>query len=1086
MINLKTVLRTRLLACCLGLVIPVFANADDTEIYFAQATADNSENRVVANVMIMLDTSGSMRFCKDDPNASGYGYDAPWCSDADERRINLLQDALDELLDSVSPSVRIGIGRFNYSISSSGTGTGQQGGRILVPVTELNASTKALIRSQISTLNDAGEGTGDGLPARAQPVGDTPTARAYSEAARYMMGMTPNYGEDVGQDSVCALEEEVETNCRDEVIYGDAYPVSECNMSSNEYLCERGDWQDLPDWEVCDLRDSSNCRTKSGNYSNSWTDWSPDHFCNRQQSWCERKGPSGRREYRQRIFQTKQYLRRDPTGETQRVCDREMQCTQPLTIVENGRYATPINSANQCESNHIILFTDGAPSSTDKPGSLGFVNCDGESSYSCQRRIARYLNDPTNPMSRPVYTHNIGLYMGDNESSMRSVSEAGAGQTSNADSADELVQAFLSNLDLIDEQAKSISAPGVAVNTMNRFQHLDQLYYSVFQPFESSYWEGNLKRYSLVDGEIHGANGAAIDSDTGYFSQGSRSVWSGVVDGPDVTKGGAREHVGTRKLFYTDADGDLERLVWSSAPDNTFFGLGANATSAQRSALLKELGTMWGDPLHSVPVMVNYGESADNNHVFVSTNGGMLHAIDTETGEESFAFMPYEIISQAPRYTVNRPSLREDNTRQTYGLDGSWVAWRQGGRNSLDAPEAVYLYGGMRRGGRNYYALDVTDPTDPEMLWQVSNGSEDLAGLGQTWSTPTLTSVPDGSGSAVPILVIGGGYSPEDHDNGAARSDGDQMGNMVYFLNAESGEVVWSAGGRDDAIETVNAMKWAVPSSIAVVDIDFDGIADHMYFGDLGGQVFRISIKNDGNHVVDRIASLGGSSGNTRRRFYEAPAVGLVNANTGNELYVVIGSGYRAHPLDETATDGVFVIRDRTALNSGVSQSLATTANLTNVTAGGLPLSSDRGWFYTFSESGEKALASPVIFNGRILFTTYAPTANDESDNVCAVRFGASYLHTINLMTARPAALSDDLPAPTSRSQKLDQSTPAPTPTLLVDDEGRVITIVGTEVVGAGDLGDPRLRKRRWMQLPPDEANTIREEHSVQDTEGGE
>ena len=41
-------------------------------------------------------------------------------------------------------------------------------------------------------------------------------------------------------------------------------------------------------------------------------------------------------------------------------------------------------------------------------------------------------------------------------------------------------------------------------------------------------------------------------------------------------------------------------------------------------------------------------------------------------------------------------------------------------------------------------------------------------------------------------------------------------------------------------------------------------------------------------------------------------------------------------------------------------------------------------------------------------------------------------------------------------------------------------------VVGEGALGDPRLRKRRWMQLPPDEANTIREEHSVQDTEGGE
>jgi type IV pilus assembly protein PilY1 len=177
---------------------------------------------------------------------------------------------------------------------------------------------------------------------------------------------------------------------------------------------------------------------------------------------------------------------------------------------------------------------------------------------------------------------------------------------------------------------------------------------------------------------------------------------------------------------------------------------------------------------------------------------------------------------------------------------------------------------------------------------------------------------------------------------------------------------------------------------------------------------------------------------------------------------------------------------DRTALNRSATQAEATISNLTNVTAGGTPLTTQRGWYYTFAETGEKALASPIIFNNRILFTTYAPTVDQEYDNPCAVRYGRSYLHTVNLLTARPAALSDDLPTPTSRSQALEQSTPAPTPTLLVDDEGRVITIVGTEVVGEGALGDPRLRKRRWMQLPPDEANTIREEHSVQDTEGGE
>lgn len=1066
---IKKTVSSRLLACCFGALLPTLVQADDTEIYFAQANADNSQNQTVANVMIMLDTSGSMRFCEE--SLGGSGYDADWCSDASNRRINLLQNALDELLDSVSPAVRIGLARFNYNApnSSSGSGgTGQLGGRIIVPVTALDSDTKALIRSHVGALNDAGENSSH-PNANAQPVGDTPTARAYSEVARYMMGMPPNYhSSNGGQNAVCALEEQVETNCREEIVYGDPYSVDSCDINSSQYICSRTGWKDLPDWQTCDLS-SPDCQTRSD--WRGWTDYSRSRSCNTSRYWCQESW--GR--YRQRIFQTAEYLRQDPTGATRRVCDVENQCTKPLEIVRNGSFVSPINSMNQCETNHVILFTDGAPSSNDKPSNVGVVNCNGADSYSCQRAIASYLNNPGNARSRPVYTHNIGLYMGDNEENMRSVSDAGAGQTSNADSAEALVEAFLDNLDLIDEQARSLSAPGVAVNAMNRFQHLDQLYYSVFQPFESSYWDGNLKRYKLVDGEIHGANGGAIDPATGYFHDGSRSIWSDVTDGPDVTKGGAREQVGSRRLFYTDAGNTLRRMNWESTdtPSNTFLGLSATATAERRAALMAELQVMWGDPLHSVPVMVNYGEDEENNYVFVSNNGGMLHGIDTKTGEETFAFMPYEFISQADKYTVNRQPLGANNKRQTYGLDGSWVAWRKSGDTAMDAPEAVYIYGGMRRGGRSYYALDVTDPDSPSMLWRVSNENSAYARLGQTWSTPTLTSAPISEEVTSPILVVGGGYSPVDHDDGAALSGVDQMGNAVYFIDAQSGEKLWSASASSGADATVSEMKWAIPSSVAVVDMDFDGVADHMYFGDMAGQIFRIDIKADGNHSVVRIADLGGS-GADRTRFYEAPAVGYVRENGENHLYVTIGSGYRAHPLDELTNDGFFVIKDDSALEAK-STTVARRTNLTNVTAGGLPATDDRGWYYTFDRTGEKALASPVIFDGRILFTTYAPTPDEEDDNPCAVRFGRSYLHTVNLMTAQPAALSDELPSPAERSQELDQSTPAPTPTLIVDADGRVITIVGTEVVGEGDLGDPRLRKRRWMQLTPDDANNIRQ-----------
>ncbi|SDS65535.1 type IV pilus assembly protein PilY1 [Halopseudomonas litoralis] len=1073
------------------LCLSSLAYADDTEIYFAQANADNEENRSVANVLIMIDTSGSMRFCQNELSTSGHN--ATWCSNAQNRRINILQNALDQLLDSVSPSIRLGIGRYNYRTSSS---SGQRGGRILVPVTELNNDTRTLIRSQLETLNGAGNNSSGG--ANAQPVGDTPTARAFSEAARYMMGMAPVFGSTANgqQPSVCAAEEEVETNCRDVVVYGDPSTVDFCDITSNEYQCIRGTYQNLPDWQFCDLN-SDDCRLR-----NSWTSWTWNESCDHTLSWCDRRERGlfiRYYEYQHQRFEQRRYTQRIPTGAIERVCSRDVQCTAPLTIIENNHYVSPMNLNNQCETNHIILFTDGAPSPNDQPGLDDVVssNCvaNNTGSYTCQTRIASYLNSTSNAKGREVFTHNIGLYMGNNEANMKAVSDAGAGSTANADNAEQLIAAFLANLDLIDEQARSISAPGVAVNTQSRFQHLDELFYSAFQPAESSYWEGNLKKYKWsaeedadgnVEGEIQGVGGSnAIDPDTGYFRDGARSFWSNEVDGNDVTKGGARVNIpAERRLFYTsEVEGNISQLTWTntSTPANTLLGLEPDDETA-RTAVFQRLKTMWADPLHSVPVIVNYNDDDPYANVaFISTNGGMLHAIDTKTGTEKFAFMPYEFLSQAERYTTDRPGLL-GNKRQTYGLDGSWVAWQR----SAEQDGKVYLYGGMRRGGQHYYALDVTDPEQPKMLWQISPESSGFAKLGQTWSTPTLTQVWTG-GEAVPALVFGGGYSPLDHDDYASRSTEDQMGNGIYIVNAVSGDLLWSAGGDDNFTSTVADMKWAIPSSIAVVDKNFDGVADHLYFGDLGGQVFRADLpgSDDGSVQIVRIADLGGASGASQRRFYEAPAVAYDRVGGEEALYVAISSGYRAHPLNETAKDGIFIIRDQAAMQGG-GNTLATVNNMTNVVSSSA--ANNVGWYYLFSEdspdrSGEKAMSSPVIFDGKILQSTYAPTRQDDDDNPCAVRYGAAFLHTIDLRTGAPAALTGEAPA--NRSRGLDQSTPPPTPSLLVDEEGNLITVIGTEPTDPGNFGNPDLRRHRWMQLPRNEANTIKAGASGGNTEEG-
>src|SRR5690606_20829408 len=150
---------------------------------------------------------------------------------------------------------------------------------------------------------------------------------------------------------------------------------------------------------------------------------------------------------------------------------------------------------------------------------------------------------------------------------------------------------------------------------------------------------------------------------------------------------------------------------------------------------------LYGAPIHSSPVVVNYTSTREvsgvrqplavddqDNLVFVSTNDGKLYAVDGATGDEKLAFVPGTFLQRA---ADGGPSMVEryyDAVRDRlpgdfiYGLDSTWTVWRQdvnrdGNITSSNSNDFVYLFGGMRRGGRNYYGLDMTEANDdtPQM-----------------------------------------------------------------------------------------------------------------------------------------------------------------------------------------------------------------------------------------------------------------------------------------------------------------------------------------------------------------------------------
>jgi type IV pilus assembly protein PilY1 len=1036
--------------------------AEDIEVYYSEVLSDDSVNKNVANVMIMLDTSGSMRNCE-----TGSG--SNWCTGSNwtERRINLLHDAMEGILDGVDENVKIGLGRFNSS---------SDGGYIMLPVMPVNERTRDYYHDALDAINPS---RNTRYPSGGMPEGGTPTSLAYEEMAQYMLGGSRGayYGSDGGQYCV---KDEYEEQCSTSTEYSGSEVVEYCDVNEAGCTVELGTWQELGSDESC--VEDANCFIDW----NDW-EWNIGNPCSSSTAAvCEtsRWGVF----YREGTYyqRTNVYTQGTVATETQ-YCEmvKTGDCAEYVQITSGSDYDSPIVQANQCESNHIILFTDGAPSGDD-PGDVDLVSCNNNS-YNCQARIATHLNREGNSAGREIKTHNIGLYMSaDTLANMQSVSTPGGGGTYNSDNADSLLLAFKQTLDLIADEANTMVSPGVAVSQSQRFQHLDEMYFSLFKPIQSSFWQGNLKRYRLNvsdgDAEFYDVNGSnAMDGIA--FSSGARSWWSRTTDGSDVLLGGARDRLGvtSRRLFYSPSPGGELQQFNIENFENSQLLLPDDASNAIRENVERELLTMWGDPLHSRPIMVNYGgrtsgnEFIEDNIVFVSTNAGMLHAIDTRNGDEKFAFMPYEIISKASSYTVNRLPLLNGNKRQTYGLDGSWTAWRQRGATLESAPSKVMIYGGMRRGGNSYYALDVTTISSPELAWQITGGAGDFVDLGQTWSTPKVSRFPDGDGGSVPVVIFGGGYSPADHDDYAARKTQDAKGNAIYVVNADTGELVWSAGSRSGNVTTnVPTMTHSIPGSVAVADTDSDGVADHLYFADLGGQLFRADIGKSGSssHSVKRLAALGGS-GENHRRFYEQPTVAYVRDGAFSSYYVTLSSGYRAHPLDTGTQDALFVLRDQEPFGGG-ARTAATVADLSDVSSDGEVDPSDRGWYFNLDKGeGEKALSSPAVFNSEILFTTYSPNAETDGDaDPCSVTYGQSYLYRVNLKTGqryRYTLLQPGLP---------------PGVTVLLGEDGEPAIVVGTEAVSgeanppAPGIPDPvplrDLRHGRWMQLTPDAAGAIK------------
>ena len=738
---------------------------------------------------------------------------------------------------------------------------------------------------------------------------------------------------------------------------------------------------------------------------------------------------------------------------------------------------SPIESS--CQPNYMVLMTDGqanhdstsiAKTVINNAQNLIGITCPqrdsadrnfGANGETCGVEIAKWLNttDQSSNLDGKnlVTVHTVGFALQTDASAKQFLSDiatAGGGKSYTADNANELANAFDSIIQealATDTSFVNSSAP---VNSFNRADNLDQLYYALFRPSKTDRWEGNLKRYRLkTEGDtatiVDADDTPAIDKNTGFFKNNARSFWSGTRDGSDVAKGGAAEQLpapGSRNLFTSIGD-NLQSLAASNTNiTKTMLG-DARMSDSTRTQLLNYIRgydpannnavrNALGDPIHSSPALVTYSchTMADGQciepevNAIMGTNEGFIHSFNARTGEEDFAFIPQELLGNIKQLQTNAVSM---GSNRPYGMDNPVTLWANDSNNDgviNGNGEFVYAYATMGRGGNNIYALDITNKKNPKLLWQIKGGSKDFESLGQTWSAPAKTRIKVGS-TIRDVLIFAGGYDPEQEaqsqNNSSSIYRADSQGNSIYIVDAKTGDKIWSAGNGSSYNANLRKMIYSIPSSVRVIDLDEglradpERLADQFFVGDMGGQIWRFFINNGssgsalvtpgGSNGDGVFASIGGNTPANARRFYNEPDVALLNLNGTLTLTVNIGSGYRGHPLNEYITDRFYSFRT-TALFKDNTQTTLRESDLydatTDLDGSGNFDNANTGWYITLTNSGEKVLSSALTAGGNVYFNTYEP---ELSTAACSASVGVNRSYAVSLKNATPARYTTNL-----------------------------------------------------------------------------
>ncbi len=432
-------------------------------------------------------------------------------------------------------------------------------------------------------------------------------------------------------------------------------------------------------------------------------------------------------------------------------------------------------------------------------------------------------------------------------------------------------------------------------------------------------------------------------------------------------------------------------------------------TAPETTAPYRTRAYVLGDPVNATPAFVKTPQFSFTDAVtptyaaykiaqasrtpvlYIAANDGMLHALNGDSGQEIWAYVPRIVMPG-----LHRLATANWGATHRFSVDGSpsvMDVFIGGGWKTV-------LVAGLNSGGRGYYALDVTDPATPKVLWELCSDATICAisdpDVGFTYGNPVISKrASDGRW----VAFVTSGMNNVTPGTGQG---------YLFTIDIQTGAVL-------SKVSTAEGTA-TFPSGLSKIsgfadNFTFNNTAKFIYGGDLLGNVWKFDTSSS-PPAVRKLAFLrdvGGAMQSVTAR----PELALIDGFP--VVYVGTGRYLGEDDLPDPATfvpplpfayrQSLYAIKDKGTSygnfrGGAVVENTIIDAGTTRTTSQNpVDWSVQDGWFLDFNPGdtspGERVNLDPQLVQGTLVVATNVP-----NNSACSVG-GDSWIYQFDYRTGQ-------------------------------------------------------------------------------------